>query len=219
MKTNPLFIEKPFEVENELEALALDREGLLDAVDKIVTARNNCTKNDVPAARGTQAYLTGTRVLRDLYCPRGWEKCEDGGMACILHPDRMIKVIMVNTDDATGLNIPGRPPENRNKKGPATDQAVSLNQQLVFEGFEVAENVIRLDQQSGIQHWFLMVYAQGDVVRAELSYPARFKRGFFKAFRKRIVLIGGDGGDDDGVKARRDEPDADLDIQVTRKLG
>lgn len=213
-----LFIENPIEVSNELEELALDREGLLGVVEKVVTARNNCTSNDTPAAPGTQAYLTGTRAMRDEYCPRGWEKCEDHGMACIFHRDRKIKVIMVNTDEATGLNVSDRTPKNRNEKGPATDRAVTLNQ-LSFQGFEVAENIIRMDQQGGIQHWFLMVYAEGDIYRAELSYPETFKGGFFRAFRKRIILVGGEfGGDGDNPVKRRDNgPDAGVEITVTRK--
>lgn len=158
-----LFIQNPIEVATELETLGLERESLLTAIDLVVTARNNCTDNDARAARGTLAYLTGTRVLRDIYCRQGWAKCDEGGMECIFHPELRVKVMMVNTNDATGIITDGKQPQNRNRKGPATSAAVSMNQiQLsLFPDFAV-ENVIHLNQQpEGIQHWFLMVYSAG----------------------------------------------------------
>ncbi len=212
----PLFVEAPFEVTNELEALGLDREGLLDTVARIVAARNNCTDNDVPAARGSQAYFTGTRVLRDIYCRNGWDKCEDGGMSCIFHKKRMIKVVMVNTDDCTGLDFDSLP-QNRNRKGPRTDQAVSINQ-MWLQGFE--DNIIQINpNQSDLQHWFLCVYAEDEVVRAELSYPKSFKGGFFTDFHKRIILLGADDGGNRPDKMRDYTPpdDIDFEISVTRK--
>lgn len=217
----PLFIQNPIAVNNELEDLGLDRENLLTAVDLVVTARNNCTENDARSARGTQSYLTGTRVLRDIFCRKGWEKCDEGGMECIYHPKLQLKVMMVNTNDATGLNEDGKQPQNRNKKGPQTDQAVSMNQLCFWPDVEAVEKVIHLNQQpGGIQHWFFMVYAEGDVVRAELSYPESVKGGFFTTFRKRIILVGDDSEGDNGpAKRRLDGPDSgeDFEIRVTRK--
>lgn len=218
----PVFIYRPFEVSNELEKLGLSDEGLHQAVDAVALARNNCTPNDVPAARGLRGWMDGTRSLREFYCRQGWEKNEDDHISSLFHRERLIKVMVSNTDDATGLLL-DRQPQNRSRKGPATDRAVSMNQQLdLFEGFvDQPPNVVRLALQMGLQHWFLCVYCDDEngIVRAELSLPAVCEGGFFTTFLKRIVLIGhSDNDDGSGVRVRRDGPDDQgFEINVTRK--
>lgn len=138
----------------------------------------------------------------------------------------MIKVMVSNTDDATGLAIDGRQPQNRNRKGPATDRAISMNQgQLnLFEDFDEPANVIRLREQeiADIQHWFLCIYCEENVVRSELSFPAICKGGFFTTYHKRIILIGDEdnGGPGPSLKDHRDdspEGESEFEIPVVRK--
>jgi hypothetical protein len=218
----PLFIDNPIEVSNELERLGLLEEGLRGAVDAVVLARNNCTPNDVPAARGLKGWLDGTRYLRDFYCRRGWEKNEDGHISSLFHREKQIKVMILNSDDATGLKLEDRQPQNRSRKGPATDRAVSMNchQMTMWDVFDIP-NVIQLDgHPSGLQHWFLCVFCEGDFVRAEISLPAKCEGGFFTSFLKRIILIGETDNDDgSGIRVRPDGPegDSDFEIPVIRK--
>ena len=42
-----------------------------------------------------------------------------------------------------------------------------------------------------VVYWYLCVYCEGDIVRAELSCPSECEAGFFKTFRERIILLGG----------------------------
>lgn len=215
----PEFVQSPIEVRSELETLGLCNEGLLLAVDAAVLGRNNCTPNDVPSARGMRAWMEGTRALRDFYSPKGWEKCDDC-IPSLFSREQQIKVIFVNTDDATGRNIEDRHPQNRSRRGPATDSAVSSNcvQLSMFSLFEEAENFVRIVPAQGtIQHWFLCVFHQKDTVRAELSFPESFEGGYFSKFRKRIVLLGEDGNGESEVVRHDDAPDGDYEISVTRK--
>ena len=128
-----------------------------------------------------------------------------------------IKIAVCNTDDGTGLK--DRQPQNRSKKGAATDRAVSANQLNFDEKLEGTTNVIQMTPQpGGLVYWYLCVYCEGDVVRAELSCPSSCESGFFRDFNERIILIGGDN-DDSGVRLRSDAPndDSGFEISVVRK--
>ena len=67
-------------------------------------------------------------------------------------------------------------------------------------------------------YWYLCIFAEGDVVRAELSCPLTCSGGYFTDFLERIVLI----GDDDADLIRTQMPDedggADFEVEVVRKL-
>ena len=132
--------------------------------------------------------------------------------------DSTIKIAVCNTDDGTGIE--SRQPQNRSKKGAATDRAISTNQ-FAFNGILAeADNVVQLAPNSdGVVYWYLCVYSEGEVVRAELSCPTECEGGFFKAFRERICLIG-DDDDGSGVRVKSESPDdgdAGFEINVTRK--
>ena len=64
-------------------------------------------------------------------------------------------------------------------------------------------NIIQLPQAAGTTaYWYLCVYAEGEIVRAELSCPSSCGNGFFTAFHERIILLGEDN--DGGAKLRHD---------------
>jgi hypothetical protein len=71
----------------------------------------------------------------------------------------------------------------------------------------------------GTQLWYLCVYSESEATRAELSFPYECEAGFFKTFRERIILSGGD--EDGGVKRRTESPSEgpEFEIVVTRKQG
>jgi hypothetical protein len=148
----------------------------------------------------------------------GWERDDDGQISSIYDRKRGVKIAVCNTDDGTGIT--DRQPQNRSKKGAATDRAVSTNQTVFGSLLAESVNVIQLSSEgsNGVVYWYLCVYCEGDVVRAELSCPSECEGGFFKTFRERIFLIGGDD-DSSGVRVRRDVPDSDagFEISVIRK--
>jgi len=216
MKAN-IFV-NPIEVTNKLESIfGLKKENFMEVVECMVGARNSCTENDPPSAPGWKSWCDGTRRLREEAMQHGWEKNEDGQISSIYDKNRGIKIAVCNTDDGTGLK--DRQPQNRSKKGAATDRAVSANQLNFDEKLEGTTNVIQMTPQpGGLVYWYLCVYCEGDVVRAELSCPSSCESGFFRDFSERIILIGGDN-DDSGVRLRSEAPndDSGFEISVVRK--
>ena len=217
MKTQ--LITNPIEVINRLDSLfGWKREELTEVVERMVAGRNSCTDNDPPSAPGWMSWCFGTRRLREMGALKGWDRNNDDQIASIYDRKRGIKIAVCNTDEGTGMEA--IQPQNRAKKGAATDRAVFTNQVLFNTILNEAENnVIQLsDDISGVAYWYLCVYSEGDIIRAELSCPSECENGFFKTFRERIILIGGDS-DDGGVRVRRESPDGDsgFEINVTRK--
>jgi hypothetical protein len=212
----PKLLVEPIEVVNRLHELGWTRESLMEVVSCMVSARNSCTENDPPSAPGWKSWCDGTRRLREIGTMLGWERSDDDHISSIYDAKRRIKIAVCNTDDGTGREI-GQP-QNRSKKGAATDRAVSKNQGVFNTVLEEAMNVVQLTEPSGgLVYWYLCVFCEGESIRAELSCPSECEGGFFKAFRERIILTGGDN--DDGIRRRRESPDGDsgFEINVTRK--
>ena len=134
------------------------------------------------------------------------------------------RIAVANTDDATGLDLENRNPQNRSKKGIATDRVVHANQMSFMEVLDATLKVVRLrpmPKASGpIITWYLCAYNEGDETRAELSCPAGLDNGFFTDFVERILIIGPDDGDDTPVRrlgADDDDNGSEFDVPVTRK--
>lgn len=214
-----IFRTNPVEVTNRLDQLGWRSDQLLEVVGAMVAARNGCTENDPSSAPGWMAWKEGTRRLREIARPMGLEKDEADQIPSVIDVQRGLKFAVSNTDDGTGVE--SRIPQNRSKKGPATDRVIYDNQGLLFNATDIPANVVPLSmarKQPGIiVSWYLCVYCEGDEVRAELSCPVVLEGGYFTNFIERIVLISGD--DDGGPKLRHDLPEdeSEFDIQVTRK--
>jgi len=211
----------PVEVDNRLATLGWTREELIEVVGAMVAARNSCTDNDPSSAPGWMAWKEGTRRLREIGRPKGLQKDEESHLPSLIDLRRRLRFAVSNTDDGTGVEF--RIPQNRSKKGPATDRLVDSNQASLFDGIEFSEKVVALKpgaiEPGGVVAWYLCVYSEGDEVRAELSCPLSVEAGFFSDFYERIVLVGPDDGWG-GVKVRRDQPDdhgSEFDIPVSRK--
>lgn len=210
---------RPIEVANKLDTVfGLSQAHLMEVVERMVAARNSCTDNDPPSAPGWKSWCDGTRRLREVARPLGWDKDEDGHISSVYDKERNIKIAVCNTDDGTGLK--DGQPQNRSRKGAATDRAVSGNQLTFDEKLEGTTNVIQMTAQSsgGLVYWYLCVFCEGETVRAEISCPSFCENGFFKGFQERIILMGADG-DGGGVRLRRGDPDdgSEFDIPVIRK--
>ena len=216
-----IVLNNPVVVRNRLAELGWKNEQLIEVVESMVAARNGCTANDPPGAPGWKSWCDGTRRVREIGSLLGWERNDDDHISSIYDKKAGIKIAVSNTDEGTGLE--DKMPQNRSRKGAATDRVVSGNQGVFAPILETASNVIQLkNPPGGVIYWYLCVYCEGDDVRAELSCPLECENGFFKEFHERIILIGRDDGDG-GVRLRREGPDGASDfgfeIHVTRKQG
>jgi hypothetical protein len=201
-------LKRPIEVRNRLGELGLRRDKLIEVVEAMVAAKAECTDNDPPGARGWSAWRMGTRRLREeLLTEPGWERDETDQISSVVNKDLGIRIAVSNTDDGTGLDEEGRFPQNRSKKGAATDRVIQMNQGSFMEILDesVREKIVTLkptDKKSGpIITWYLCSYCEGDEYRAELSCPNGVDGGFSTGFDERIFII--DSGEGGGVRRRR----------------
>jgi hypothetical protein len=218
-----IIVSNPLEVEARLRHFGWSRENFEEVIQRMSGAKKDCTAHHPIGAGGYYAWSEGTARIRDVGVTiKGWEPNNDDHIPTIYNADLKIKIAVCNTDDGTGfLN---RQPQNWNKKGASFDRAVGLNQaglgNLLEESLEASMKVIAMPGTlGGIQLWYLCVYSDSDFIRAELSFPLECEAGFFKSFRERIILIGGD--EDEGIRRRGEIPGdgADFDIVVKRKEG
>lgn len=220
-----LIVAKPLEVENELEKIALSAGQVLEIVHAMAGARADATENDPPGAAGWSAWRMGIRrsrevTIHDKRFP-DWERDETGQVSSVVNRKAGVRLLVSNTDDGTGIDAQDRYPQNRSKKGAATDGIVQGNQG-VFEFMEQASNVVSFpkaaDGDQDIVSWYLCVYSFGDELRAELSCPVGIEGGFFTKFSKRIIILGGDGTGIDPVKSKKPDGEVvEFDIPVARK--
>ena len=184
----------------------------------MVAARYSCTDNDPSPAPGWMSWKDGTRRIREIGRAKGLYKDEFDQIPCVFDAERKLRFSVSNTDDGTAIE--DRIPQNRSKKGPGTENAATWNKSL-FDGIkEWAEKITPLSRsrpQPGIiVSWFLLVYCDGDEVRAELSCPIKVDGGFFTDFYERIVLIGPDDGSG-GIGRRLPDEGPEFDVPVSRK--
>lgn len=215
-----LFVSNPVAVDHRLHDLGWSREDLLEVVDAMLAGRFSCTDNDPISAPGWMAWKEGTRRMREIGRRHGFEISDEDQIPWLIDKNRGRRFSVVSTDDATGLEH--RIPQNRNRKGAATDRVVAANDAMLFEASEIPEVLKPLSvgrPSSGfVQSWYLCVYTDGEIVTAELSCPTATEGGYFIDFNERIILIA-PGTDGPGV-ARRGPTEADdemIDIPVTRK--
>lgn len=213
-----LLIRKPIEVVNRLAELGWTADELIEVASAMVRARHACTQNHPSSAPGWFAWAEGTNRLRELGLSKGLVRADDGGIPWTLDRTRGIRFVVVNTDDGTGVE--DREPQNRSKKGPGTDRAVDNNQSS-FINLLTTETVVpisRVRSHPGIiVSWYLCVYCEGDLVRAELSCPVETEAGFFADFAERIFVISDETPSDSVKRKEADDTVPEFDITVTRK--
>ncbi len=223
MKT--AIITKPLEVQNELERIGLSDEQVLEIVHAMAGARADATENDPPGAAGWSAWRMGIRRSREVTVHDkrfpDWERDETGQVSSVVNRKLGVRLLVSNTDDGTGIDAEDRFPQNRSKKGAATDRIV-LSNQGVFEFMEHAANVVAFpkaaDAEQGTVSWYVCVYSEGEELRAEISCPIGIEGGFFTGFSKRIIILGGDGAGIDPVRSQKPDGEVvEFDIPVARK--
>lgn len=217
------------EVADRLVIKATTRDQLLAVVDAVAAAKADTTDYDPYGTAGWRGWQMGIRRNREVHVGvSGWEKDDTDQVPSIVNPRLGLRIIVCNTDDATCIESRDKSgPQNRSKKGAATDRAVANNQGSFMEALEasLAEKVTRLQPSSRqmtsppIVTYYLCVYVEGDDIRAELSSPRAVVNGYFDEFEERIFIIGGDA-EPPTLVSRKDEDDddgSDYPITVKRK--
>jgi hypothetical protein len=213
-----LIVREPIGITNRLADLGWKLDDLLEVVSAMVRARNSCTENHPASAPGWMSWAEGIRRLREVGLSNGLAREDVDNIPWTVDKKRGIRFAVANTDDGTGRE--NRIPQNRSKKGAATDRAVVRNQSSIFDYIpeEPMVPISKVISHPGITvSWYLCVYADGDDVQAELSCPIITEAGFFADFAERIFLIGGDPKD--VIVKRKDDDDGgnEYEIIVTRK--
>ena len=220
-----VIVSQAIEVANELERIGLSGEQVLEIVHAMAGAKADATENDPPGAAGWSSWRMGVRRAREvtIHDKRfpDWQRDETGQVSSVVNRVIGVRLLVANTDDGTGIDAEDRFPQNRSKKGAATDRIVQTNQS-VFEFMEQASNVVAYpkaaDAAQGITSWYVCVYADGEELRAEISCPTGIEGGFFDGFGKRIIILGGDGTGIDPVRHKKPDGEVvEFDIPVVRK--
>ena len=216
---------KPVDVGNRLDKLfRLTKEQFLEIVEAMVRAKADCTPNDPPGSRGWSAYKMGTRRLREItLIEKGWEKDDTDQIPGVINKSLGVRIVVANTDDATGVEEDGRNPQNRSQKGAATDRVVHANQLSFIKALDDSLKVVPLKKASApsgpMITWYVCTYGEGEEFRAEISCPKVIEDGYFADFYERIFLTHDEGGGGGEIVRRSGDggDGPDFEIPVTRK--
>ena len=179
-----------WDVGRRLREMGLSAEVLLEAIRAMASAKSGCTSNDPVTAPKIVSWQMGTRRLRELLRPLGWDKDDTDTFATTINHELKIQVVVVNSTEGTGLPLGS--PLNTTRKGPKSERAANANSQTVLDlaGFpaELARR-IQLAQAAQYSTWCLCGYVEGDIVRAELSQAVSYCRGFVSGWHERILFL------------------------------
>jgi hypothetical protein len=149
--------------------------------------------------------------MRQMFRREGWEAECENGLETIVNRELKKKVAIMNTD--AGTAHADRGPMNRTIKGVACEKIVDLNNQKeMFRPGEMGPVVGR-----PCSLWYLCIFDDKKMVRAELSRPIEFSGGYIVDFSERIIIL--EDGDYEKVLLDRsgDADTQDYDINVRRK--
>jgi len=206
---------KPIEVRNEVSALGLDIDGLIDCVRYAEREKSFVTANDAVEFGSMVVYDKAGRALREKYLGNGWVKDDADNQCAIKNPRTMVRVVPCNFDEFAGNRLVR--PTNKSPKGEISRKRTMCNMTAWLPHVPRAASVL----DAGFQAWVLGIFTDGDrPTTAELSLPIAFSGHYFTDFGKRIMLLTGDDNEGIGRKLG-DDPDNDaveiVDIAVRRK--
>ena len=206
---------KPIEVRNEVSALGLDIDGLIDCVRYAEREKSFVTANDAVGFGSMVVYDKAGRALREKYLGNGWVKDDADNQCAIKNPRTMVRVVPCNFDEFAGNRLVR--PTNKSPKGEISRKRTMCNMTAWLPHVPRAASVL----DAGFQAWVLGIFTDDDrPTTAELSLPIAFSGHYFTDFGKRIMLLTGDDNEGIGRKLG-DDPDNDaveiVDIAVCRK--
>jgi hypothetical protein len=195
-------------VATQLAALGVTKAELLDVVRAAVGGRRDAISYDPISAGGQFAWIFGTRRLRAIYVSQGWEIDRTNNVESVFNPKAGIKIIYQSAERAGDFV---NDPLPMSPKGAGSARVVEMGQLDFWPEMRLQE----IDKAIA-QSWYLFVYAMGDDVRAELSYPKSIEGEQFHGFHDRIILVG--KGEWQGIDITPDDQDLpEFDVNVTRK--
>lgn len=187
------------------------REQWVEIVKAAVAARGRCTDDNAKAAPGFYAWDAATARLRQMFRREGWGKGDHHGIEIVVHHELKKMVAVMNTDAGTCDLM--HSPRNRTVKGPASENIIDLNNQgELFRPTEMGP-----ERERPYQLWYLCVYDDGGRVRAELSRPSVFHRGYVIDYSERIFIIQDGDWEKVALASPSDGPDDELMVEVRRK--
>jgi hypothetical protein len=207
-------VAQDYEVASRLDQLGLSASELIGVVHQAVAAKAGFVLNHPVNAAGQLSYIYGTGALRDTLRAKGWQIDRTGNIEATYDPKTGIKIVFQNADSACDDR---RDPKAISDKGPAASKAVDLGQRSLFPEYDI-EDEEKLKREVA-PLWYLLVYINGDDVRAELSFPKMIDDGQFKGFNERIYIIK-PGEWASMMVPKTDDSEApvqDFEISITRK--
>lgn len=209
--TETKIFKKNYEVVPRLELFGVSRDELMRIVEMAVGGRADAVPNDPITAAGLFSYIHGTRGLREVFIPKGWDKDNTKNIESVVHPESGIKIIFQNVDLACDDD---RSPKALSGKGLASEEIIDLSTAFLFQEMEN-------DRQKFLNRtvWFFCVSAKDEDIRAELSLPVGIKSGQFSGFAERIYILQRGEWDPTTFSSETDNPtiSQDYDVPVSRK--
>lgn len=175
-----------YEIIPRLNLFSVTKDELLRVVELAVGGRADAVPNDPKSAGGQFSYIYGTRGLREVFLPKGWNKDSEKNIESVINPTSGIKLIFQNVDLACDEH---RFPKAVSGKGIASEEIIDVSMAFLFDYLE-NERQAKLNRTV----WFLCVSVNGEDVRAELSLPLGIirsgaPRGQFSGFAERIFIL------------------------------
>ena len=176
-----------------------------------------CSDNDPPNSRGFEAWRWGVRKLREIFRAQGWEKDDTRGFSTLVNHKRKLRIAVMNADGGAGT-LDGVP-QNRSRKGAASEEVATINKQLELGGPNWAPMLENGEGPGfeGYTTWHLCIYIAGEVVRAELSRLHGFEGGYFTGCFEKIVLLGPGDWEKQDFRDGTDDLGPDFAVEITRK--
>ncbi len=223
----PAIFATPIEVDGRLSDFGITREQLEEVVHAMIAARAGCTDNDPPSASGWSAWRYGTRRIREILRPHGWQK-EDTDLSAIVNHKLGMRIVVANTDDATGVISKDEEALKIARKRVQRQIVLSITIRsrclMALLETSLTQRLYRSNPAKDILAPTLLsifVFSERAITREQSCHvPSAWRMVFFVGFSERIIVIGRDGW----VPAPKRKRDGDtksgaseFDIPVRRK--
>lgn len=205
----------PVEVRNEVSALGLDIDGLIDCVRYAEREKSFVTNNDAVGFGSLVVYDKAGRALREKYLGSDWVKDDSDNQCAIKNSRTMVRIVPCNFDEFAGNRLAR--PTNKSPKGEISRKKSMCNKTGWLPGVPRDKS----DPDGSFQTWVLGIFTDDErPTTAELSLPIAFSGQNFTDFGMRIMLLTGDGDED--IRRRLGEDSGNdavevVDIAIRRK--
>lgn len=213
--------QRPDERASRLFELGLEERKIEEAVIRGLSARQTCTPFHPPSYPGTTQWAETHAAIRQLLASAGWTPCDRRNYSRVVSPSGQV-ALTVATGDLHTAEVGLYEPVTRYPKGPATRDAVEVNQQLSLLPKESAEHPEADAGAIATQTWILLLSTDEHDLCYELSLPAeQDSEGRVVSWAERIIfptieisaIPGRDQNDEDDDEDQGDSGDIDVPIE------